>query len=512
MMRLRSVVIALSLLLSAAPTLLSQPVAPAPAQPVAPPTPCKGFQPVCSTEKVNGDCYVNIDRKYPITMPTFKLHRSNHITVCVFHPFPFETLTLDPGPASAYEGSDQAAALVTSLVTFGKGAIVGNTPLVALGPLQNDFSADIKTLNPQLKNLLSNSQVQLQQQPGQASELEQEIAAELQTQDAALTQATALIREYFNLTNAIYALIREIESAVPRPVADPQNTELLASGVPPDRANPWNDYSTWKSQILGRLTVQGKDTTALLDELPEACQPGSPPTGLWLAPRACGTASPGTIVPPRTALAIPPAYGSLQATIKDQFGKLSALMTNCIPDQQNPSTDCQQYLSTGAAIDALNQRHDWVSRALSDATVLLPGIITKATTDMQSVYEYIRLTPDASPEDPVLVGVIPGPNSGPAPTDAEKNLFLYKSLAPTITYTLNEQNEIANSLLGLPAATQKQSVETITALYAAPRFEGSTGAFFSWLPNRTYSNLTNVSVGSCVPSPTLRARGHEHTN
>ncbi len=177
-------------------------------------------------------------------------------------------------------------------------------------------------------------------------------------------------------------------------------------------------------------------------------------------------------------------------------------MTNCIPDQQNPSTDCQQYLSTGAAIDALNQRHDWVSRALSDATVLLPGIITKATTDMQSVYEYIRLTPDASPEDPVLVGVIPGPNSGPAPTDAEKNLFLYKSLAPTITYTLNEQNEIANSLLGLPAATQKQSVETITALYAAPRFEGSTGAFFSWLPNRTYSNLTNVSVGSCVPSPT----------
>ena len=28
--------------------------------------------PTCSTEKVNNDCVVNIDRRYPITMPTFQ--------------------------------------------------------------------------------------------------------------------------------------------------------------------------------------------------------------------------------------------------------------------------------------------------------------------------------------------------------------------------------------------------------------------------------------------------------
>ena len=69
----------------------------------------------------------NINRQYPMTMPTFKLHRGSHITVCVFHPLPFETLTLDAGAASAYESSDQASALVTSVLTYGKGAAFGTT-------------------------------------------------------------------------------------------------------------------------------------------------------------------------------------------------------------------------------------------------------------------------------------------------------------------------------------------------------------------------------------------------
>lgn len=191
----------------------------------------------------------------------------------------------------------------------------------------------------------------------------------------------------------------------------------------------------------------------------------------------------------------------LHGTTETDLAQLSALLPDCTPDPPH-SEDCQQFLTIKDSIAVLNGRHQRVMQALVDATDLLPTILTKITSDMQTLYENISLTPDTAPES-IEVGVIPGPSSVTPPDAGEKKILtLYKALAPTITYTLNEQNQIANSLLGLPAATQKQSVATITALYAAPRFEGSGGAFFSWLPNRTFSNVTNVAVTGGVPAPT----------
>jgi hypothetical protein len=97
-----------------------------------------------------------------------------------------------------------------------------------------------------------------------------------------------------------------------------------------------------------------------------------------------------------------------------------------------------------------------------------------------------------------FVGTIPDPVSTD-PTD--KSLAPYHLLGRQAVYTLNAQNQIANSLLQLPAATQKQAVLTITVLFADPKFEVSTGAFFSWMPNRTFANYTQVSVISGVPTP-----------
>src|SRR5215469_6631804 len=59
--------------------------APVPAAgPAAPAFENKNYLPAGSTEKLNGDCFVNIDRRYPISKPTFQMNRGAHISVYIF--------------------------------------------------------------------------------------------------------------------------------------------------------------------------------------------------------------------------------------------------------------------------------------------------------------------------------------------------------------------------------------------------------------------------------------------
>jgi len=99
-----------------------------PAAGPAAPSNAKNYLPACSTEKVNGDCFLNIDRR---TYNATDHSDENQCTyqLYVFHPFPFETLTLDAGNASAYEGTDQAAALVAAAIPVAKGAVLGQVDL-----------------------------------------------------------------------------------------------------------------------------------------------------------------------------------------------------------------------------------------------------------------------------------------------------------------------------------------------------------------------------------------------
>jgi len=75
----------------------------------------------CSTEKVNADCTVTIDRSYPVTMPTIQMRRDAKVTVIVVKSLPFEALSLDPQSAQAVAGTDQTAGLVTAAIPYAKG-------------------------------------------------------------------------------------------------------------------------------------------------------------------------------------------------------------------------------------------------------------------------------------------------------------------------------------------------------------------------------------------------------
>jgi hypothetical protein len=421
-------------------------------------------------------------------MPTFQMNKGAHITVYVFHPLAFESLTLDPGTAQAFEGTDQAAGLINAVTPLGKGAVMGTMGTIefhlAAGGLNKNFSAVMSELDTNLR---------AESQQIDDVKLAGEIRSELIDLNALLTQTLAPVSNYIAETKDIYAQVREIESAVPRPARDLSNSVLRSPGVAaPPTPNPWDDYPGWRQFMTTELNRQGNDTTDLLARLPGPCQKTGdlpPAVGPWVAPaRTCKDDK----IPAQnsdTPLAIPGSYDVTHAELEKNLGKLHE-------GRPDPST----YKDIQALKRQLEERHQRVSDAITLALDLLPALITKITTDMESVFTNIQMAHDPI-NDPVTVGVISGPDSLNRAPDEKKILAPYKALGPQITYTLNAQNEIANSLLTLPTAAQKQAVVTITALYAAPRFEVSAGAFLSWLPNRTFANKTDVTIKNGVPTP-----------
>lgn len=450
----------------------------------------KQYLPACSTEKLNADCFVNIDRLNPITLPTFQMKRGARITVYVFHPFPFEALTLDPGAAQAFEGSDQAAALVNAVVPIAKGGVFGTTQF---------FAAKNTEILSQSLRLMQELSPQLEKLPKENPDRDRakEIFAEIEELNQLLTDTVTPLTSYFAETKAIYAAAREIESPAPRPLADLQAADLRSYGIP----SPWDDYANWRETLMSAIVKQGEHTTALYAFLPVPCQKPAdpknhqaadppPPTGPWLPPARQCLPPYTTTQPSATPLVIPSSYDST-------YRKLLDNLNNLPPDKPDPDT----YQKIQALKAQLDERKAQVSRAIESYAVVLPVFITKASTDMQTLLTNIAAAHDA-PRIPVKVGVMPSPVSTGHSSGGEKKVLApYNQLGPQTVYTLNAQNEIASPLLGLPSATQKQALLTITMLYVEPRFEISAGAFLSWLNNRTFSNTTDVTITNGTPIP-----------
>ncbi len=453
-----------------------------------PPPATANYLPLCSTEKVNGNCFVNVNRRYPIALPTIRMRRDARITVYLFYPFAFEHVTLDPGPAAAYQGTDQAAALVNALIPLGK----GTNPLGVA--IQDQPSNLLATQAAGILPLFPN--------PNPNQDLANKIRDEIKDLNRILTETLSQdsltkIESYLTETNAIYVRIAEITSALPRPLDD--NGRPLRTF--PDNAKdptpyPWDDYPGWARDMRRRILEQGIDTTSIWSYLVTPCQnqaagqtPADPPPlpGPWLAPaRTCQPPNNKT-QPSSAAPAIDPAYDMEYATLTRDFAMLPQ-------GQPDPAT----YSNLQDAKAKLDQRQQRLNALLQSVQIILPAGIAKYSTDMQNYLTAISVIPPDIP-DPTFLGNIPGP--GFVPTSANSRvLSLYKALAPTITFTVNVQNEVVNSLLQAPAASLKQPIVTISVLYADPRFEESTGALLSWLPNRTFSNLTEVAVTGQTPS------------
>jgi hypothetical protein len=451
--------------------------------------PKKDLLPRCSTEKVNGDCYVNINRFYPYSYPGFMIKPKSSVTVNVFNPFGFEKLTLETSaPANIYEGTDQFGSLVTAISPGLKGTTIDGTTF------HNMLADDINLNVANFTNLTP--------PPTQtASDLETKIKAEetdlKNLLDSAVTTYINPYTAYKNQTNEIYRQVRLVSLAAPRPVHDPDQRAIDQEVFEPELvkhpdqqgpcfspSDPWHTYGTWRQCMIKDLLIQGNTGSILWSLFPNKCQAKDQPWGPWTVPTpTCNPAA--DTVEPSHGPQIDDSYQSKYTTLASDLAALAAL--------HDPNSNYQKLKETA---DFLDQRHSYITSFLAGILGAVPATLTKISTDMQNFYiALLNAPPSDQPTKPINLGTVYGPSAlDPTEKKVRKYLGVPIGLAPAITYNVNGQNLVTNTLLSAPATTQRTLVAAIPLTFANPRFETSAGVFLSFLNNRTFANTTDVAV------------------
>ena len=410
--------------------------------------------PICSTEKINSDCYVYVDRYLPISMPTFQMKPGSHILVTVLHPFHFETLTLDPQTIQALPGTDQGGSLATSALPDLKGL----TGAIHTVP----YIAQIQKLNLQDTGTKAGKEI---------SDLQRELADAIKE----LPQTKDRLNAYADHAAVVYAQLKEIESPVPRPTvsAVPAGSPKRIQGVPAG-PYPWSDYDNWRVLLLCELAGD-KDTC-----------PGG------------GAASFSNVIQEGNDLV------AGLPTLKD--GTYSAPAETTLFELNSFDDDLDQASSDadGTADPALRTKYQAAVVELGKQSQLFfqklyvySSNVTKVDTDLQTYQTNISvwqgsptqtaIEKSADGQEELQLGVIADPKSSFSAA-APSNM-----LGRQIVYSINAENQVANLALTVPTAAQKISVVTITALFADPRFEMSAGSIISFQHNRSFANMVAVA-------------------
>lgn len=173
----------------------------------------------CSTEKVNDDCTITIDRSYPVATPTIQMRPGKTANVRVLNPLPFEVLSLDIQSGQALAGTDQVAGFLNAALPNLKGLLFQQqiTGLVAPAP------------NPNLTTLQ------------QIQDLQTELDIDVASAQAFTNKAATV---YNQLNEAIGPLPPQILPNGPRP----QTSNVQPSSFP----RPWvsSEFGAWQSLML----------------------------------------------------------------------------------------------------------------------------------------------------------------------------------------------------------------------------------------------------------------------
>lgn len=427
----------------------------------------------CSTEKVNGDCVLTIDRNYPVTAPTIQLRRGKTLTVKVSHPLQFETLTLDPQSAQAVAGTDQTAGLLTALIPYTKSFVAQSTQKFQPPPLP------LSTGNPPI--------------PNRALTPEEQFEADLALLDNELSAAEAYIPKATKSVVPVYMQLQEILSPLPRPLfakpdedmfplpasfppegaklktakvkpKPPEYILLRPQGFPDTTPNPWKDFANWRRLLLCEL--QGQNCVGV--DLPSDVNSGILHNLSRGLPTVSGSNLTWTDTSLFEGLSNPKPFDSVKSDATSTIAKL--------PQAEQASATQQ------------------LAARLTRETNLTPAmnLLTKIQQDLTSYAQNIQLVGTPNIADPQNLGVIYDPNCPPGTSHCPKSLLL----GAQVVFAVNTVNQIGVLPLSVTSASQKKAIATITVLYADPAFEVSTGVFFSTLPNRSFANQTLITQGT----------------
>jgi hypothetical protein len=396
----------------------------------------------CSTETVNKDCTVTIDRSYPVGLPTIQMRPGAKVKVEITNPIPFESLSLDLQTGQALVGTDQTAAFVAAAV-------------------------------PNLKGLLMQTQIQAAAIQSEGAEMthrfgfSQSTATDLKPYKDAIAKLKLSMDRLLPdtasfLKNAIevYEQLNEVLGTIPPQVLHPDKPlqpleneikrlpgSIVSGNVP--RAWIGAEYEDWRNWMGYELVGASYFKT------PKPSFSGLLGDGVKLATALgpCPTATPDSDI------------------ISCQSAKLQTAISKV--------TDPVLQRVISSLLDALNAE----SAVLSADSAAIVAI----NKDLGNYYVNIELASPNSVPNPL--GTIVDPRDVPN----GRNTKLEKFLGRQVVYAVNAVNDVGTSVAAVPTAAQKKSFVTITVLYADPRFEVSAGAIVSTLPNRSFANQTIVT-------------------
>jgi hypothetical protein len=402
----------------------------------------------CSTEKVNGNCTVTIDRTYPVTTPTIQMGRKKKLTVIVVNQLAFEALSLDPQSAQAVAGTDQTAGFLNAALPNFK-SFVGSLDIKGLA--ETKIAADVESV------------------PSDADDVAK-VKSDLKDLRGDLQTPSKRLSEFFEHATVAYLQLQEILSPLPRGFAKDTNSPVRAKEVvDANTPNPWgtNKYADWRKLMFCELSGGHCDSAnATFSDILDTAN-------------VLQSALAGLNPPPPPAPAGVPLFDVAAFNAKAQViqTEILALSVDRTPYQRE-----------------LDRLKAWKSALIASATSYIAAI-TGISKDLGSYLVNIARTAETASNQEL--GEIRDPQEMSQTGACRSNLF-----GCQIVFSVSTVNEIATFRASVPSATQKKSIVTITVVYADPKFEVSAGAFFSTLPDRSFANQTLVTQNpGGVPTP-----------
>jgi hypothetical protein len=323
---------------------------------------------ICSTEKVNSDCRIVVDRDYPVNLPTIQMRSGRKVKVQVVHPLPFETLTLDLQSTQLLPGTDQIAGVLTALIPDLKGFSVTSTT--------SNFEAFTQNRN-------------LTKKRAETAE-EKAVEAGLEALDNMMKTAVDTIGNLFKNIIDVYAQLKQIMSTLPRPL------DATVPAVPEGTPNPWSDYSNWRAHLICELAGGNGCMTPFLDVIGRAV--------------AVQAQLPTTTPPkPMKLLFDSDAFDMRVATTRKDIQRL-------------PQQERQEYL------DRLQSRID-AQKLLNTSLITLATNLPNIIKDLQGYYGNINLA-NSGPNRNVTIDL--GSVFDPRILGSEINGFLGRQVAFSI--------------------------------------------------------------------------------
>jgi hypothetical protein len=273
----------------------------------------------------------------------------------------------------------------------------------------------------------------------------------------ALAQLTDQMRIYVENATETYAQLNEVLGTI-SPNVLPAGPRLPGSTVLTSTPRPWirDQYPLWRSWMICEIANQ------------ECPNPAPPIRGLLAAGASLVNALGPCPKPPDKPSDL--IIACQIAGIQTEIGKMT-------PSEQAKFSAFLQALANDSAVLSADS-----------------AAIIAVNKDLGNYWANIDRSSVITPPDPL--GYIPDPFD----KQSQKNLQLQQLLGRQVLFAVNAVNEIGVFVASVPGTSAKKSIVTITVLYADPIFEVSAGAFFSTLPNRSFSNQTIVTQISGVPT------------